>query len=118
MQTTNNSVFDKERNNTMVLNQSVTEQFIPINFDLEQNYPNPFNGKTKIKYHVPHKTKVTIIVFNCDGFILEKVITNGHKPGVYEVEICLDGLPEGVYFYQMITDKYTETRSMELIKMN
>lgn len=108
----------KEGYKTMVLNHFITEQFIPMNFDLEQNYPNPFNGKTFIKYHVPHKSKVTIMVFNCDGFILEKVIKKEHNPGVYEVEIFLDGLPEGTYFYQMITDKYTETRSMELIKMN
>lgn len=114
----NNSVFDKERNNIMVLNQSVIEQYIPVKFNLEQNCPNPFKGKTKIKYYVPYKTKVIIIVFNSYGFILEKMITNGHKAGVYEMEICLDGLPEGVYFYQLITDEYTETRSMELIKMN
>ena len=111
-------VCKKEGHITMVLNQSIMERYIPLKFDLEQNYPNPFNGKTSIKYHVPHKSKVTIMVFNCDGFILEKVIKKEHNPGIYEVEIFLDGLPEGTYFYQMITEKYTETRSMELIKMN
>ena len=117
MQTTK-IIRKKEGYKTMVLNHFITEKFIPMNFDLEQNYPNPFNGNTFIKYHVPHKSKVTIMVFNCDGFILEKVIKKEHNPGVYEVEIFLDGLPEGTYFYQMITNKYTETRSMELIKMN
>ena len=108
----------KEGHIAMVLNQSIMERYIPLSFDLEQNYPNPFNGKTIIKYHVPQKSKVTLMVFNCDGFILEKLIKKEHDPGVYEVEIFLEGLPEGTYFYQMITDKYTETRSMELIKMN
>ena len=112
----NKPVFDKEGYKTMVLNHSFMEQYIPLNFDLEQNYPNPFNGKTFIKYHVPCKSKVTIMVFNCDGFILEKVVKKEHDPGVYEVEIFLGGLPEGTYFYQMITDKFTETRSMELFK--
>jgi len=35
---------------------------------------------------------------------------------MYEVQLALDELPEGTYFYQLITDKFTETRSMELIK--
>jgi len=108
----------KEGYKIMVLNQSVMEQYIPLGFNLKQNRPNPFNGKTCIKYYVPYKSKVIIMVFNCDGFILEKVVTQEHNAGVYELEICLDGLPEGVYFYQLIADSYTETRSMELIKMN
>ena len=102
----------------MVMNHSIMEQYIPLNFDLEQNHPNPFHGKTSIKYYVPYKSKVIIMVFNCDGFILEKIVTQEHNAGVYDVEICLDGLPEGTYFYQMITDKFTETRSMELVKVN
>lgn len=116
-QKTKHSVM-KEGYKIMVLNQSIMEKYIPVSFNLEQNHPNPFNGKTSIKYYVPYKSKVIIIVFNCDGFILEKVITQEHNAGVYELEICLDGLPEGVYFYQLIADRYTETRSMELIKMN
>jgi hypothetical protein len=98
------------------MNHSVVEQYIPLKFNLEQNYPNPFNGKTKIKYYVPFKTKLVLMVFNSDGFILEKVITKEHNAGVYEFEVCLDKLPGGIYFYQLITDKFTETRCMELIK--
>ena len=98
----------------MVLNHSVMEQYVPIKFNLEQNYPNPFNGRTKIKYNVPYKTKVVIMVFNSDGRILEKVINKEQKAGVYEVEVCLDKLPDGIYFYQIITNKFTETRYMEL----
>jgi hypothetical protein len=110
------SVQEKEGSNVMVMNHSVVEQYIPLKFNLEQNYPNPFNGKTKIKYYVPFKTKLVLMVFNSDGFILEKVITKEHNAGVYEFEVCLDKLPGGIYFYQLITDKFTETRCMELIK--
>jgi hypothetical protein len=109
-------VRDKEGFDVMVLNHSVKEPYIPLKFNLEQNYPNPFNGKAKIKYYVPYKTKVVIMVFNSEGYILEKVIKKDHDAGVHEVEVCLNKLPAGVYFYQLITDKFTETRCMELNK--
>ena len=100
----------------MVMNHSIRGHYIPPTFRLEQNNPNPFYRKTTIRYHIPHRTKVIIMVFNSDGYILEKYITKDQNAGVYKMDIIFDELPAGTYFYQMITDKFTETRSMDLQK--
>jgi hypothetical protein len=42
------------------------------------------------------------------------------KPGTYEVEFSATGggtnYPSGVYFYELITADYTETKRMVLVK--
>ena len=71
-------------------------------FQLNQNEPNPFKEKTSIRYCVPYKTKVIIIVINSEGDVVEKLISKDHDIGMYEVEFFADGLAEGTYFYQII----------------
>ena len=38
------------------------------------------------------------------------------KPGVYLMNLNLSNYASGIYFYRLITDKYTETKRMILIK--
>jgi hypothetical protein len=100
-------------------------EFIPTEFHLEQNYPNPFKGKTTIIYGVPYKTKVIIIVINTEGDVVEKLISKEQDAGIYEVEFnavssnsgFVRNLPVGAYYYQLIADKFSETKKMELIKL-
>ena len=97
---------------TNFFKQAVT----PSEFNLKQNYPNPFNANTTIKYFVPYKTKVIIIIINSNGDIVEKLISREQESGIYDLELRADGLPEGTYYYQMIADKFSDTKKMELKK--
>ena len=94
----------------------VENQKIPLEFCLIQNYPNPFKRKTIIKYGIPYKSKVILIVHNSLGEIIEKLICKEQDAGLYEVEFFADGLPEGTYFYQLITNEYSTTRNMKIIR--
>ena len=38
------------------------------------------------------------------------------NPGTYEVEWDGSNYPSGVYFYKLITDEFSETKKMVLIK--
>lgn len=85
-------------------------------FYLEQNNPNPFNGQTTIRFDLPYKAKVTILVTNSFGKVVDKVISNVYEAGSYNLEFLGEGLPKGYYFYHVVADKFSDSREMELIK--
>jgi len=88
----------------------------PINFELNQNYPNPFNPTTTISFTLPQSGNVTLKVFNSIG---EEVVTltDGYiDAGVYTFNFNADGLPSGMYIYQLNTPEKTQVRKMILMK--
>ena len=100
----------------MLITNSQKVKYFPLKFRLEQNYPNPFKGRTTINYHLPYRTKVRLIVIDFNGRIVEKLVSEEHDAGIYEVEINSENLPEGIYFYQLIADYHFETKKMILVK--
>lgn len=83
-------------------------------FYLEQNNPNPFKKLIIIKFNLPYRTKVTLLVTNSYGKVVDKLISCAHEPGTYELEFFADGLPKGTYFCHLVADNFSDTREMEL----
>jgi hypothetical protein len=106
----------KEVQKMTLITSCAENQGIPLEFCLNQNYPNPFKKKTTIKYGIPYKTKVILIVHDSIGGIVEKLIAKEQNAGVYEIEFFADGLAEGTYFYQLITEKFATTKNMKILK--
>jgi len=88
----------------------------PNSFRLHQNYPNPFNPKTKIKMEIAKLGDVKLVVYDILGREVAKLINEKLKPGTYELEFDGSNYASGVYFYQLLTNNYSETRRMLLIK--
>ena len=103
--------FPGNPNNIFADNNTIPERFI-----LRQNYPNPFNPSTKIKFSLPSSGSTSLKIFNTLGeevtILLDKELTTG----TYEVEWNAEGLPSGVYFYQLKTGEFVETKKMILMK--
>ena len=89
---------------------------IPQNFRLEQNYPNPFNPSTTIRYSLPERGEIELVVYDALGKQIETLISGDHDAGVYEVDFDATGLTSGVYFYQIKSGSFTETRKLVLMK--
>ena len=92
------------------------EDGIPTDFNLSQNYPNPFNPSTTINYQIPELSFVTLKVFDVLG---REIITlvNEEKPiGTHAIEFNATSLPSGIYFYQLLTPNFTETKKMILLR--
>ena len=90
------------------------------------NYPNPFNPDTWIPYQLSEVSTVTVKIYDVSGSLV-RTIEVGHKPvGYYltrEKAVYWEGrnqngesVSSGVYFYTLITDYYTQTRRMVIIK--
>ncbi|MEN8191769.1 MAG: FISUMP domain-containing protein [Bacteroidota bacterium] len=89
---------------------------LPISLNLYQNYPNPFNPTTKIEYTIPNQTNVKIKVFDVLGNDIATLVDERKSVGNYELKFDATQLPSGIYFYQMITDNFNQTKKMILIR--
>ena len=89
---------------------------IPTEFSLEQNYPNPFNPSTTIKYKMNNTQFVSLKVYDVIGNEIAELVNEEKPEGVYNIEWNASGFTSGVYFYQLKTEGYVETRKMILMK--
>jgi hypothetical protein len=89
---------------------------IPSEFRLYSNYPNPFNPSTKIKFDLPNVSNVKLFVYDILGREVSRIIDGELKAGRYEAEFDATNLPSGVYFYRLVTDGFTDTKKMLMIK--
>jgi hypothetical protein len=109
---TPNAIVIRETN---VLSVSGDENPIK-NFVLEQNYPNPFNPSTKISYRLPVTSKVTLKVYNALGKEIATLVNEELPAGSHEVEFNGSTLSSGVYFYQLKSNNFIETKKMIYLK--
>ncbi len=86
-------------------------------YSLSNNYPNPFNPTTKINYQLPQSVFVALKVYDILGKEVATLV-NEYKPaGKYDIEFsATDGLPSGVYFYQLKAGDFVHTKKMILLK--
>jgi hypothetical protein len=88
----------------------------PINFELSQNYPNPFNPSTTISFDLPESGNVALKVFNSIGEEVVTITEGFIEAGVYSFNFNAEGLPSGMYIYQLSTTEKTQVRKMILMK--
>src|SRR5690554_164050 len=87
-----------------------------INCNLSQNYPNPFNPVTTFEFHLPSSSNVTLKIYDVLGNEIETIVNEGMKAGRHTIKYDGSKLSSGVYYYRLITDKYSETKTMILPK--
>ncbi|MCB0278041.1 MAG: right-handed parallel beta-helix repeat-containing protein [Calditrichaeota bacterium] len=95
--------------------------FFPEKIELAQNYPNPFNPSTTIRFGVPEKQQVRVIVFNLLGQKIKTLINKTLPAGYHDA--VWDGRNEqgqavssGIYLYQIQSGNHAVSKRMVLIK--
>jgi hypothetical protein len=89
---------------------------IPESFTVYPNYPNPFNPSTKIKFSIPAKSNVTLIIYDISGKVVEKLVDNQLAAGTYEAVWTAGNSASGIYFGVINADNYKVIVKMSLIK--
>ncbi len=95
---------------------------VPSAYSLKQNYPNPFNPVTKIRFDIKksevrsQNSEVTLKIFDITGKEVATLVNERLQPGTYETTFDGSALNSGVYFYKLISDGFTETKKMLMIK--
>ncbi len=85
-------------------------------FHLSQNYPNPFNPSTTIPYNLPGSSHVTLTIYDLAGRQLETLVNGFQSAGKHQIVWQANGLSNGVYFYRLQTEHFSETRRLILLK--
>ena len=88
----------------------------PEQFSLKQNYPNPFNPVTTIKYSIPKNQFVKITVYDVSGKKIAELLNEYKTAGEYDIIFDASRFSSGVYFYELKTENFTETKKMLLVK--
>ena len=96
------------------INQISTE--IPDSYSLSQNYPNPFNPTTTIGFCIKESRFTSLKIYDLLGKEVETLVNEQLKPGEYEVLFDGGNLSSGVYFYNLTSQNFSETRKMILLK--
>ena len=93
----------------------------PRKFSLSQNYPNPFNPETIIRYELPQKTNVSLIIYNTLGQRIRTLVEKEQPAGKYSVK--WDGKNEarrnaasGIYIMRLKCGSYSGIKKMLLIR--
>ena len=89
---------------------------IPASFILEQNYPNPFNSSTSIRYILDKESLIELTVFNLLGEKIATIYNGKQNMGVHTISFNAEGLPSGIYIYQLISADHTISKKMILTK--
>ncbi|NKB71010.1 MAG: T9SS type A sorting domain-containing protein [Candidatus Latescibacteria bacterium] len=90
-------------------------------YELYPNYPNPFNNSTVIRFALPQRQAVSLIVYNLAGQQVATLVDGMRATGTYAVQ--WDGrddqqraLASGLYFYRLQAGDQLETRKLMLIR--
>jgi hypothetical protein len=83
---------------------------------LHQNYPKPFNPATRIPFVVRRSGFVSLKVYDLLGRAVATLVNAVKQSGEYRVEWNAEGMPSGVYFYQLRTDDFVETKKLALLR--
>ena len=89
---------------------------LPTHFSLEQNYPNPFNPTTNFEFRIANFGSVSLKVFNLLGQEVATLVSEERSAGNYSVQWDASALPSGLYFYQLESGAFIDTKKLILLR--
>ena len=111
-------VFVEGATHPVSVEEEITEAY---SYSLSQNYPNPFNPFTNIEFQISNFGFVSLKVYDILGNEIATLVDEELFPGVYNFEFDLradvrPALTSGIYFYQLRTGNFMQTKKMLLLK--
>ena len=89
---------------------------LPDEYMLSQNYPNPFNPTTKIGFQIPTDGVVTLKIYDVLGKEVAAPVNGEYQVGSYSVNFDASHLSNGIYFYELRTGSFIQSKKMILLK--
>jgi N-acetylmuramoyl-L-alanine amidase len=89
---------------------------IPNEIRLAQNYPNPFNPSTTIRFNLPERSRMKLVVYDLLGREVSVLKNDIMNAGTYSVNWNASNMPSGVYFAKLYTETKVSSIKMILTK--
>lgn len=83
---------------------------------VEQNYPNPFNPTTVIQFSIPHRSFVTLKVYDLSAKKIGTLVSQELHAETFITLWDATGLPSGIYFCQFQAGELVETKKLLLLR--
>ncbi|MES2765788.1 MAG: choice-of-anchor D domain-containing protein [Bacteroidota bacterium] len=77
---------------------------------------NSATEESVIKYSIAETTDINISVYNIAGELVQSLVNPGSMPGIYESAMNNKSLPSGVYFLNIRSSVFNETRSFVITR--
>ncbi len=89
---------------------------ITAEFGIANIYPNPFNPDTIISFYVNKPETITMKIFDMQGREVKTVTHKRFNVGYHQVKFNGSDLASGLYFCQLITKDFVDSRKIMLLK--
>ena len=86
----------------------------PVQFVYWQS--DPFNPSTAIRYALPNRTPVMLIVFNTLGGQVSTLVNETQDEGYHDMRFDAGGLASGLYFYRLQAGDVVQSRKIVMVK--
>jgi hypothetical protein len=96
--------------------KEIEKPILPNSVQLLQNYPNPFNPGTTIRCILPHRSRVTLKIYNLLGQEVKILFDGIAGAGEFERVFDAKNLPSGVYFSTLDAEGQRLVKKMVLLK--
>jgi ligand-binding sensor domain-containing protein len=111
------SIWRRPLSQMITVSTAVQETSIhPEVFSLQQNYPNPFNPSTSISFTVGTHSHTSLRVYDMLGREVATIFSGELSAGSYTKQWNAVGFSSGVYFYQLQTGLFTQTKKLIVLK--
>ena len=80
------------------------------------NYPNPFNPATTVRYSLPRRSAVSLVVYNALGQEVARIVNGIEEAGVHDARFEAAGLASGMYICRIRAGQSVQSKAMMLLK--
>jgi len=79
---------------------------------LYQNFPNPFKDKTLINFRLSENGNTSLKLFDMAGNLIKTLKNENLQAGAHSVNLTNEGIPAGMYYYELRSNKVAETKKL------
>ncbi len=92
------------------------KQLVNRSYIISEFYPNPFNVSTKICLSLEKEVNIICSIYDLQGRHIETLINGQMKAGQHFISWNAVQYSSGVYFINILNDKYNQTKKITLVK--